>query len=166
MVMAMWMARVILKCWGDTITYYIPQLKRRKTSLKNNEKHVLPTGWSHCSLHWGCPTVLCTWNKTRIISRKCEFSWPPYSPDLNPCDLFLWGHLKELLYRDPAAIQYTTVEELNDSIRREIRKLNRNTDMFMAVFDNFLVHGACVKLLNCTIIEYILEILNCIERYT
>ena len=48
---------------------------------------------------------------------------------------------------------YTTVEELKDSIRREIRKLDRNKDMFMAVFDNFLVHGACVKLLNCTIIE-------------
>ena len=106
MVMAMWMARVILKCWGDTITYYIPQLKRRKTSLKNNEKHVLPTGWSHCSLHWGCPTVLCTWNITRIISRKCEFSWPPYSPYLNPCDVFM-GPPKGagVQGRDPAPIQ-------------------------------------------------------------
>ena len=49
--------------------------------------------------------------------------------------------------------------------------MNRNKDMFMAVFDNFLVHGACVKLLNCTIIElhiielHNMEILNCIERY-
>ncbi|GBM92383.1 hypothetical protein AVEN_213222-1 [Araneus ventricosus] len=25
--------------------------------------------------------------------------WPPYSPDLNPCDFFLWGHMKDLEYK-------------------------------------------------------------------
>ncbi|GBO07358.1 hypothetical protein AVEN_34531-1 [Araneus ventricosus] len=24
--------------------------------------------------------------------------WPPYSPDLTPCDYFLWGTLKDIVY--------------------------------------------------------------------
>jgi hypothetical protein len=28
-------------------------------------------------------------------------SWPTRSPDLNPLDFFLWGHLKEIVDRDP-----------------------------------------------------------------
>lgn len=27
-----------------------------------------------------------------------NLSWPPRSPDLTPCDFFLWGHIKELVY--------------------------------------------------------------------
>jgi len=25
--------------------------------------------------------------------------WPPYSPDLNPCDFYLWGFLKDEVYQ-------------------------------------------------------------------
>ena len=34
----------------------------------------------------------------RIISRGCDFPWPPRSPDLSPPDFFLWGYLKERVY--------------------------------------------------------------------
>ncbi|KAK9759089.1 hypothetical protein QE152_g242 [Popillia japonica] len=27
-------------------------------------------------------------------------TWPPYSPDLTPCDFYLWGSLKDMVYRD------------------------------------------------------------------
>jgi len=29
-----------------------------------------------------------------------DFSRPPYSPDLNPPDYFLWGYLKERIYNN------------------------------------------------------------------
>jgi transposase len=29
--------------------------------------------------------------------------WPPYSPDLTPCDFFLWGWLKSRVYANPLA---------------------------------------------------------------
>ncbi|GFX99874.1 uncharacterized protein TNCV_259111 [Trichonephila clavipes] len=32
----------------------------------------------------------------RVISRQFRHLWPPRSPDLNPCDFWLWGHLKQL----------------------------------------------------------------------
>ena len=38
----------------------------------------------------------------RWIGRGVEdtnLSWPPRSPDLTPCDFFLWGHIKEVVYR-------------------------------------------------------------------
>ncbi|GBM10111.1 hypothetical protein AVEN_92930-1 [Araneus ventricosus] len=36
-------------------------------------------------------------------------SWPPRSPDLTPCDFFLWGYLKDRVYVPPMP---KTIEEL------------------------------------------------------
>lgn len=38
--------------------------------------------------------------------------WPPYSPDMNPCDFFLWGHLKDQVYRQNPK----TIEQLKQYI--------------------------------------------------
>jgi hypothetical protein len=49
----------------------------------------------------------------RVISRGL---WPPRSPDLNPCDFYLWGTLKEKVYvNNPHSL-----EELQENIRHEI----------------------------------------------
>jgi len=29
------------------------------------------------------------------------FTWPPQSPDLTPCDFFLWGYIKDRVYVPP-----------------------------------------------------------------
>lgn len=34
----------------------------------------------------------------RVISRCFHVAWPPRSPDLTPCDFFLWGYLKSKVY--------------------------------------------------------------------
>jgi len=58
----------------------------------------------------------------RVISGKfkrnfnCWIDWPPYSPDLTPCDYFLWGHLKGRNYRD----RPETLDALKQAITREI----------------------------------------------
>ncbi|GBM98968.1 hypothetical protein AVEN_181010-1 [Araneus ventricosus] len=31
-------------------------------------------------------------------SKNICIDWPPYSPDLNPCDSFLWGYIKDKVY--------------------------------------------------------------------
>lgn len=33
------------------------------------------------------------------IGRGGPITWPPRSPDLNPCDFFLWGYIKNIVYR-------------------------------------------------------------------
>jgi predicted DNA-binding protein (UPF0251 family) len=34
----------------------------------------------------------------RVIAGKGTIKWPPRSPDLTPCDFFLWGYVKQNLY--------------------------------------------------------------------
>ena len=56
-------------------------------------------------------------------------------PDLNPCDYFLWGYLKSLVYASPAP---TTIAELKARIKKEIRGINRDQDLLQRVYDNML----------------------------
>ncbi|KAJ4441123.1 hypothetical protein ANN_10973 [Periplaneta americana] len=39
----------------------------------------------------------------RWIGRRGPIAWPPRSPDLNPLDFYLWGHLKSLVYSSPVS---------------------------------------------------------------
>ena len=44
----------------------------------------------------------------RWIGRGGPIDWPAYSPDLNPCDFWLWGMLKNTVYSHPVR----TLDEL------------------------------------------------------
>ncbi|GBO43267.1 hypothetical protein AVEN_156567-1 [Araneus ventricosus] len=44
--------------------------------------------------------------------------WPPYSPDLNPCDSFLWGYIKDKVY----AGNPQSIEDLETVIFRQLLK--------------------------------------------
>jgi hypothetical protein len=47
------------------------------------------------------PSAICNvFGSTVLLNRFLEnfgygWSWPPCSPDMNPCGYFLWGHLKD-----------------------------------------------------------------------
>lgn len=56
----------------------------------------------------------------RWIGRLGPISWPPRSPDLNPLDFFLWGHLKNIVYHTP-------VESIQDLEARIMRAVNTVT---------------------------------------
>ena len=43
--------------------------------------------------------------------------WPARSPDLTPCDFFLWGYLKQQVYKTP-------VRDVNDLRQRIIDNMN------------------------------------------
>ena len=109
-----------------------------------------------CVCFWSDTIITSDNTNIKCESRKCEFAWPAYSPDLNPLDFFLWGHLilKTLVYWDPTP---KTVGEPKEKIRSEIKKLNRNKEMFSAVYDNFLVR---VQRLYSTKGDYMEHILN------
>ena len=51
-----------------------------------------------------------------LVSRKGDVEWPPRSPDLSICDFFLWGYLKEKVFRS----RPHNLEELRMRIREEI----------------------------------------------
>ena len=57
--------------------------------------------------------------------------WPPRSPDLNPCDFFLWGYLKDRVY-DPMP---EPLDSLKSNIEREFKKISK--DMLKPLFCEF-----------------------------
>lgn len=62
----------------------------------------------------------------KVIARRyeerfnCGLEWPPNSPDLNPCDYYLWGKLKDLVF----ATEPGTLAELKTRMQEEIKNIN------------------------------------------
>ena len=67
----------------------------------------------------------------RLISLRGDLQWPARSPDLTPCDYFLWGYLKSLVYVD----RPRTIAHLKNNIRDAIA--NIPIDMLQRVDTNF-----------------------------
>ncbi len=59
------------------------------------------------------------WLKSKFSGKFLDKKmWPPRSPDLNPCDFYLWGHLKSTVYNPMPK----TLDDLKVNIEREISK--------------------------------------------
>ena len=50
---------------------------------------------------------------SRWIGRRKPFDWPVPLPNLTPCDFFLWGYLKDIVFKEPC----TSVMQLQDKIQ-------------------------------------------------
>lgn len=59
----------------------------------------------------------------KLISFRTNNAWPPHSPDLSPLDFFLWGHLKDRVYKPSPK----TLDELKTNIRHEINQIDVET---------------------------------------
>ena len=66
--------------------------------------------------------------------------WPPRSPDLTPCDFWLWGYLKSKVY-DPMP---ATLQDLRNSIMRECGQIPQHmvANSVQAMYDRARV---CVQ---------------------
>ncbi len=49
----------------------------------------------------------------RCIGQGGPVAWPPRSPDLNPLDFFLWGHMKALVYETPVESKENLVARIH-----------------------------------------------------
>lgn len=67
-----------------------------------------------------------------VISRFGDVPWPPRSPDLNICDFFLWGHLKEKVFKRKPR----NLEDLKEAIREEVALITEET--LQLVWQSFL----------------------------
>ena len=68
---------------------------------------------------------------SRLVSKRGDVEWPARSPDLSPCDFFLWGYLKDNIYRN----RPKTIDELKFAISREIAKIPKDmTQRVMSIF--------------------------------
>jgi hypothetical protein len=77
-------------------------------------------------------TVVQTYLTQRFGTRFLDKTmWPPRSPDLNPCDFFLWGYLKQRVYNPLPK----TLEALQMNIEREVKNIPQT--MLKDTFLNF-----------------------------
>ena len=67
----------------------------------------------------------------RLISRKREPEWSRHSPDLNPPDFYLWGFLKDNVYRHNPQ----TIPELKEAITQKINAIPK--EECIRVINNF-----------------------------
>ena len=74
----------------------------------------------------------------RWIGRRGPVEWPPRSPDLTPMDFFLWGYIKDIVYRK----KLEKLEELEEAIQEAIAAIP--PDMLMRA-----VHSVQHRLEKC-----------------
>ena len=70
---------------------------------------------------------------------QCGFSWPLCSPELNPCDYFLWGYLKDKVFSSSPR----TLRELKERIKESCVQVTRG--MLTRVVQNFVLHLQAVR---------------------
>ena len=67
--------------------------------------------------------------------------WPSYSCDLNPCDFYLWGYMKDKLFANSAKLP--SLDELKVRIREKISEIDSET--CVRVMENFVKRLKLVK---------------------
>lgn len=70
--------------------------------------------------------------ENRWIGRGGPVAWPPRSPDLTPCDFFLWGEIKRRVYVEEAQ----SLEELKVQIRSAFEQVKNDTVVLNKLKDN------------------------------
>ncbi|KAL1488282.1 hypothetical protein ABEB36_015233 [Hypothenemus hampei] len=79
--------------------------------------------------HFSCP-VRDELNRQfphRWVGRNGPILWPPRSPDLTPCDFFLWGYMKSLVY----TTEINTLEELRNRIPNACETIRGHQDFIL-----------------------------------
>ena len=61
----------------------------------------------------------------RVVGLGHDVEWPPRSPDLTPCDFFLWGYIKSKVFVNPPQ----TIHDLRQKIINEFNALQQQQDM-------------------------------------
>ena len=86
-------------------------------------------------LHWATPHIannVREYLKRQFLDRfSNKEKWPPRSPDLNPCDFFLWGYLKQRVYNTMPQ----SLDSLKENITREFKNISKDT--LKNTFDDF-----------------------------
>ena len=109
-------------------TFFFPQLKALVGKNKRSQQWYQQDG---ATAHTANNTldVLRNTFGDRLISLRTEKEWPPYSPDLNPPDFYLWGYLKDKVYSNPVP---RDLNQLKVNIAREtLAKVTANFRMCM-----------------------------------
>ena len=112
-------------------TYFFPQVQQQEDIYFQQDG--APAHYAHCVREW-----LDINFKDKWIDRRGPFEWPARSPDLSPMDFFLWGVLKDMVYKEkPRTIP---------DIRRVIADKIATIDMELC---QKVCHSVAARLVSC-----------------
>lgn len=79
----------------------------------------------------------------RVAALGHPLEWPARSPDLTPCDYFLWGYIKQKVYKTPPA----TIAELRRRIIAVFGELRQHPEMIRNVIQEMNVRSTkCIQM--------------------
>ena len=87
-------------------THVIPLLKQHRHKRKFYQQHGAPPHFAIVVRQ-----LLDNQLNNRWIGRGGSIQWPPRSPDLSVCDFWLWGYIRNELYKPPRPSTATTLKE-------------------------------------------------------
>jgi hypothetical protein len=88
----------------------------------------------------------------RVISKAFPMAWPAYSPDMTPCDFWLWNYVKTQVYADP---QPTNLIDLKAKIKLVFKNIDVNI-LPSVIFDIIKRMTVCVNV-NGAHLEHVLH---------
>ena len=112
--------------WGN---WLLPQLNT------NYDDYILQLDGAPPPFSQECTSASQSCSSTALDRTCCKrdnhlLPWPPHSPDLTPCDFFLWGFIKDSVYVPPLP---TSLNKLRDRIRHALQTIT--ADMLHQVWD-------------------------------
>ena len=133
--------RIVRKNW------LLPQLNT------NYDNYILQLDGAPPSFHRNVRVLLNCVLQQRWIGRAAKgdnhlLPWPPRSPNLTPCDLFLWGFVKDSVYVPPLPM---SLNELRDRITRVLQTITADT--LHRVWDEFDYRVDVCHVTQCAHIE-------------
>ena len=102
-------------------TYAIPQLNRIPHLVFQQDG--APPHWSRAVRAYLDDAFPDNW-----IGRGGPTAWPARSPDVTPCDFFLWGYVKDRVYKTPV----NDIDHLKEKIREAVASVT--PDMLAATW--------------------------------
>ncbi|UYV65386.1 hypothetical protein LAZ67_3004168 [Cordylochernes scorpioides] len=87
-----------------------------------------------------------TFGEDRVISRHFIHQWPSRSPDLTPCDFWIWGYIKSRVYR----CRPTTLVMLKASIRRHVSSISSDIYLMLSILSS-IVCRRCLRMKGATL---------------
>ena len=79
----------------------------------------------------------------RWLGRRGPHEWPPRSPDLTPCDFYLWGYTKEEVYKTKPR----TLEDLEIRIQQVLNAIPNEHQQCRAYVTSLFILNICSKVL-------------------
>lgn len=131
-------------------TWLMDQLRAEESNDFILQQDGAPAHWSLRARQFLSTTLPDRWIGWSGRNDRAFMPWPPTSPDLTPCDFFVWGFVKQLVYVPPLP---NDVDELKTQITDAVG--TTNNALLERVWQEFDYHFDVCRVTNGAHIEHI-----------